>query len=164
MCDSKSPSVSRILLRRSQQCYNFNNDLKNAIISMVSTRLLIFKSSCLFNNPVLTVPSAVITIIIPVPFLLHSLFVFLPPRYLSLFLLSFNFKLWSAGTANSTFWHVLFFVDYRLVCSSVQDWVICLHFKILERILGCAYTIWSYGHIETSCTIPYGSPCPPSRV
>ena len=31
-------------------------------------------------------------------------------------------------------------------------------------IMGCAYTICSYSQIQISCTIPRGSPCPPSRV
>ena len=33
-----------------------------------------------------------------------------------------------------------------------------------EQMLGCAYTICSYGHILISCTIPSRSPCPPSRI
>ena len=32
------------------------------------------------------------------------------------------------------------------------------------EILGCAYTICSYGQIYISCTIPSGSPYPPSRL
>ena len=32
------------------------------------------------------------------------------------------------------------------------------------QMLGCAYTICSYGQIKISCTIPRGSPCLPSRV
>ena len=32
------------------------------------------------------------------------------------------------------------------------------------RILGFASTIWSYGQISISCTIPSGSPSPPTRV
>ena len=41
--DSKSPQVTRTLL-------NILAHLKNAIVSMVSTRPLIFKSSSLFNK------------------------------------------------------------------------------------------------------------------
>ena len=48
-------------------------------------------------------------------------------KYLSFFPLSFNFTLWSAGTAKSTILQVLFFVvvvvvvDYYEVQSSGQD-------------------------------------------
>ena len=31
-------------------------------------------------------------------------------------------------------------------------------------MLRCAYTFCSYGQIPASCTIPSGSPCPPSRI
>ena len=33
-----------------------------------------------------------------------------------------------------------------------------------EQMLGCAYTIYSYDQISIPCTVPNGSPCPPSRV
>ena len=34
----------------------------------------------------------------------------------------------------------------------------------LGRILGCAYTICSYGQTSISCTVLSGSPCPPSHA
>ena len=34
----------------------------------------------------------------------------------------------------------------------------------LGQVLGCAYTICSYGQIQISCTSPSGSPCLPNRV
>ena len=56
-----------------------------------------------FTNPLVTVPSAKIIIGITVTFMFHSFFSSLARyRYLSLFSLSFNFTLWSAGTAKST--------------------------------------------------------------
>ena len=48
-------------------------DLSNAVW-MVSARLLISKSSSLFNNPSVTVPRAPITISIAVIFIFHSFF------------------------------------------------------------------------------------------
>ena len=86
---------------------------------MVSTYLLIFKSSILFINPLGIVQSAPITIGITVAFVFHRFFfvfvffVFFQFSsqiyiYLSLFSLSFNFTLWAAGTAKSTIQQVLF--------------------------------------------------------
>ena len=36
--------------------------------------------------------------------------------------------------------------------------------RFLWLILVCAYTIWYYGQISVSCTIPGGSPFLPSRI
>ena len=78
---------------------------------MVSTRPFISKSSCPFINPLVIVPRAPITISINVTFMFHSFFSTLArSRYLSLFLFSFNFTLWSARTVKSTILQVLFFL------------------------------------------------------
>ena len=62
-----------------------------------------------FCNPWVTVQNAPITIGIIVTFMFHSFFNFLArSSYLSFFLHSFSFFLWSAGTAKST----IFVVDY----------------------------------------------------
>ena len=57
--------------------------------------------------------------------------------YVSLFSLSFNFTLWSAGAATSTIRQVFCFffnfVQLHLVWSSGRDSVICLHLKIQEE-------------------------------
>ena len=106
LSDNKSPQVSRTFL-----CILaiFNN----ALVWMVSTRSLIFKSFCSFTNPLETVPIAPITISITVTFLFHSSFSSLArSQYLILFSLSFNFTLWSAGTAKSAIRQVFFFVDH----------------------------------------------------
>ena len=87
----------------------------------------------------------------------------------SLFSLSFSFILWSAGTAKSGFFVV---VDNHSVWSSGRDEMIHLYLKTPERfmrflfgrILGCAYTICSYGQMKSFCSIPCGAPCPLSRV
>ena len=87
--DSKSLQVSRTRLR-------ILAVLSNAVVWIVSTRPPTFKSSRPFNNPVVTVPNAPITIGTIVTFMFHSFFNFLArSRYLSFFSLSFRFILWS---------------------------------------------------------------------
>ena len=81
-----------------------------ALVWMVSTRLPTSKSSRPFNNPLVTVPKAPITIGIIVIFMFHSFFNSLArSRYLSLFSHSFGFILWSAGTAKSIILQIFFF-------------------------------------------------------
>ena len=96
LSDNKSPQVYRTLLSTLA-------DLNSVIIWMVSTRPFNSKSSTLFNNPLVTIPRVPITIGIVVTFKFHSFFNSLArSRYLSYFLLSFNFTLWSAGQGKST--------------------------------------------------------------
>ena len=100
--DSKSLQVSRTRL-------SILAVLSNALIWIVSTRLLTSKSSRPFNNPLVTVPNAPITIGTIVNFMFQSFFNSLArSRYLSFFSLSFRFILWSAGTAKSTILQILF--------------------------------------------------------
>ena len=102
LSDSKSPQVSGTLL----SILAFLND---AVVWMVSTRPPTSNSCSPFNNPLVTVPKAPITISIIVTVMFHSVFNSLArSRYVS-FSLSFNFILWSAGTAKSTISQVLFF-------------------------------------------------------
>ena len=76
---------------------------------IVSTRPLTYKSSRPFNNPLVTVPNAPITIGTIVTFMFHSFFNSLArSRYLFFFSLSFRILLWSAGTAKSTILQILF--------------------------------------------------------
>ena len=78
---------------------------------MVSTRPPTSKFSRLFNNPLVIVPNAPITIGTIVTFMFHSFFSSLArSRYLSFFSLSFGFILWSDGTAKSTILQILFFL------------------------------------------------------
>ena len=65
LSDNKSPQVSRTLL-------NILAVLNNAVVWMVSTRPLTYKSSSPFNNPLVTVPKAPITIGIIVTCMFHS--------------------------------------------------------------------------------------------
>ena len=95
------------------------------LVWMVSTRPPTSKSSRPFNNPLVTVRKAPITIGIIVTFMFHSFFNSLARLwYLYLFSHSFRFILWSARTAKSTvlqFFFFFFFVDYYKVWSSGQD-------------------------------------------
>ena len=103
LSDSKSPQVSRTLL-------SILAVFNNAVVWMISTRSPTSKSSRPFNNPLVTLPKAPITIGIIVTFMLHSFFNSLArSRYLSLFSHAFSFILWSAGTAKSTILQIFFF-------------------------------------------------------
>ncbi len=105
LSDSKSPQVSRTLL-------SILAVLNNAVVWMASTRLPTSKSSNPFNNPLVTVPKAPITIGIIVTCMFHSFFNSRArSMYLSFFSDSFSFILWSAGKAKSLL-QVLFFLDY----------------------------------------------------
>ena len=130
----------------------------NAVVWMVSTRSPTSKSSMPFNNPLVTVPKAPITIGIIVTFMFHSFFNSLVgSRYLSLFSHSFNFILWSARTAKSTILQILFFCCWLLwdlvFGSRLGDPFVyqsptgvCVH-HFLGQVLGCAYTICWHGQI-----------------
>ena len=174
--DSKSPQVSRTLL-------SILVDLNNAIVWIVSTLPLITKSSSPCTNPMVTVPSAPISLGITVTFMFHRFFFSSPSksRYLSLF------SLWvlprhqpeqqSPLFGSSSFFLFFFFFFFLLltiiglvVWPRLDDsFVPQNHNKFctphfLRWILDCAYTICSYGEISISCTIPNGSPSPPSHV
>ena len=85
--------------------------LNNAVVWIVSTFLLIYKSLSPFTNPSGIVPSAPITTGITITFMFHSFFSSLAKsRNLSLFILSFIFTLLSVGIAESTIWQALFFL------------------------------------------------------
>ena len=67
LSDSKYPQVSRIFL-------GIHANLNNTVVGIVSTCLLILKSSCPCTNPVVTVSSAPITIGFTVTFMFHIFF------------------------------------------------------------------------------------------
>ena len=71
--DSKSPQVYRTLLSSLAV-------RDNGIVWMVSTRSPTSKSFRPFNNPLITVPKAPITICIIVTFMFHSLFFLIPEQ------------------------------------------------------------------------------------
>ena len=117
-------------------------DLKISVVWVVSTRPLISKSSSPCMNSLVTVPRAPSTIAITVTFILHSFFNSqVRSKYLSFFLLSFNFTLWSTGTVKSAILQILFiyllifFFDYYKGGSSGWDQVIRLYVKISETFV-----------------------------
>ena len=122
LSDSKSPQVSRALL-------SILAILNNSVVWTVSTNPNISKSFSPCTNPLVTVLRAPITIGITITFLFHSLFNSLARlRYLSFFSLSFNFTLWSAGTAKSTILLVLSFLLIIIRSGRLSEirWSICI--------------------------------------
>ena len=104
----KSPQVFRTSLR-------ILAVLSNAVLWIVSTRPATSKSSRPFHKPLVIVPNSPITIGAIVTFMFHSFFNSLArSRYLSFFSLSLRFILWSAGTAKSTVFQILFFLLFLL--------------------------------------------------
>ena len=78
------------------------------MVKIVLIRSPIFHSSNPFSKLMGTIPSTPITIGIAITFMLHSFLISLAgSEYLSCFLLSLIFSLWSAGVAKSTIWQVL---------------------------------------------------------
>ena len=124
LSDSKSPQVSRTLL-------SILTVFNNAVVWMVSTRSPTSKSSKPFDDPLVTVSKASITIGIIVTFMFHSFFNSLArSRYLSLFSRSFSFILWSAGTADFLFFFFFFFFFWLIIIRSGLRaeirWSVCI--------------------------------------
>ena len=123
LSDSKSPQVSRTLL-------SILAVFNNAVVWVVSTRPLTSKSSRLFNNPLVTLPKAPVTIGIIVTFMFHSFFQFSSKVEVLISLFTFfqfySVNSWDSKTNN--FADFLCFVDYE-VWSSSRDYVICLYLK-----------------------------------
>ena len=115
LSDSKSPQVSRKLL----SILAVSN---NAVFWMVSARQPTFKSSRTFNNPLVTVPKALIIIGIIVTFMFDGFFQFSSKVEVIISLLRF-FKFYSVISWDSKVDNFadFFFVDYYKVWSSGQD-------------------------------------------
>ena len=90
---SESPQVSRTLL-------SILAVLNNAVLWMVSTTPLIFKSSRPFNNSFFTVPKALMTIGIIVTFMFQSFFQFLVRVQVLILLFTF-FQFYSVVSQDS---------------------------------------------------------------
>ena len=115
--DQRWPMVSRWsfsnskFLQVSRTILNILADLSNVLFRMVSDHLLISKFSSSCTNSLVTASKAQITVGITVIFMFHTFFNSLArSRYLSVFLFSFSFTLWSPRTAKSTIRQVLFFL------------------------------------------------------
>ena len=93
LSDSKSTQVSRTLL-------SIQTVPNNAVILMVSTRPPTSKSSRPFDNPLVTVPKAPITICIIVTFMFHSFFQFSSKVKVLIILFTF-FQFYSAVSRDS---------------------------------------------------------------
>ena len=92
----------------SRTCLKILAVLSNAVFWIVSICPPTSKSSRPFNNPLVIVPKAPITIGTIVTFMFYSFFNSLVrSRYLFFFSLSFRFILWFAGTATSTILQIL---------------------------------------------------------
>ena len=116
--DSKSPQLSRTRFR-----------ILAVLSNAVSTRPPTSNSSRPFNNPFVIVPKAPVTIGTIVTFMFHRFFNSLArSRYLSFFLLSFRFILWSAGTAKSTILQILFslLIIIRSGLLTEIRWSVCM--------------------------------------
>ena len=163
LSDSKSPQVSRTRFR-------ILAVLSNAVVWIVSTRPPTSKSSRPFNNPLVIVPNAPITIGTIVTFMFHSFFNSLvKSRYLSFFSLSFRFILWSAGTAKSTILQILFLL-LIIMRSGLLDgisWSVCIlksHWSLCELFSRtcaglCIYHLfewsnWNFLHISQWIILP----------
>ena len=163
LSDRKSPQVSRTRL-------SILAVLSNAVVWIVSTRPPTFKYSRPFNNPLVTVPNAPITIGTIVTFMFHSFFNSLArSMYLSFFSLSFRFILWSAGTANSTIFQILFLllIIMRPGLLARLRWSVCIlksHRSLCESFSRtgaglCIYYLfvwsnWNFLYISQWITLP----------
>ena len=136
LSDSKSSQVSRnrlIILAV----------LSNAVIWIVSTRPPTSKSSRNFNNPLVIVPKAPITICTIVTFMFHSFFNSLArSRYLSIFSHPFRFILWSAGTAKSNYANSLFLllIIIRSGLLTGIKWSVCMLNSHRSLCVSCSRT------------------------
>ena len=163
LSDSKSAQVSRTHLR-------ILAVLSNAVVWIFSVRPPISKRSRPFNNPLVIVPNAPITIGTIVTFMFHSFFNSLArSRYLFFFSLAFRFFLWSAGTAKSTILQIIFFllIITRSGLLAGIWWSVCM-FKSHRRLCVafsrtgaglCIYHLfvwsnWNFLHISLRTTLP----------
>ena len=163
LSDSKFPQVSRTRL-------SILAVPSNGVVWIVSTRPPTFKSSRPFNNPLVTVPNAPITIGTIVTFMFHSFFQFSSKvEVLILFSPSFRFILWSAGTAKSTILQILFLllVIMRFGLLAGIKWSVCMlksHRSLCESFSRtgaglCIYHLfvwsnWNFLHISQWITLP----------
>ena len=144
LSDSKSSQVSRTCLR-------ILAVLSNAVIWIVSTRPPTSKSSRPFNNPLVIVPKAPITIGTIITFLFYSFFKSLARlRYLSFFSHSFRFIQWSTGTVKLTILQILFILLIIIrsgLLTGIWWSVSILSLLLLSSLL---YSWWVF-HTNSNC-------------
>ena len=135
-----------------------------AVVWMVSTRPLTFKSPSPCTNPLATVLRAPVTIGINVTFMFHCFFSpLVRSTYLSFFSLSFNCTPWSVRRAKSTIQQLLFFYCPSLglvVWPRLGD-LFVFHYPrefcashSQGQIPGCAHTISSHDQISVFAHFP----------
>ena len=121
LSDSKSPQVSRTLL-------DILAVFNNAVVWMVPTRSPTSKSSRPFNNPLVTVPKAPLTIGMIVTFMFHKFFQ-LSSKVEALISLFTFFQFYSVVSQDSKvdnfadFLFFFFFVDYY---KAEIRWSVCI--------------------------------------
>ena len=133
------------------------------------------------SEMLVTVPSAPITIVITVTFIFNCFFLQFSSKVLVFISLFSFFQFYPVvnrnGKVNCSAWTAFFFFCFvfwltqgLVVWLRLDDPFVSQNFGELWAshspgwILGCTYTICSYGQIQTFCTIPSGSLTPPSRV
>ena len=151
LSDSKSPKVSGTLL-------SILAVFNNAVVWMVSTRSPTSKSSRPFNNPLVTVPKAPITIGIIVTFMFHSFFNSLArSRYLSLFTFFQFYSVVSRDSKVDNFAEFLFLLIMirsgllakirRSVCMSKSHRSLCVSFSRTCAGL-CIYHLLAWSNLN----------------
>ena len=147
LSDSKSPQVSRTLHR-------IMAILNNAVVWIVSTRPSVSKSSSPFNNPLVTLLKAAITIGIIVTFMHNSFFQF-PSKDEVLILLFTFFQFYFVVSHNCqvhNFTSSLFLLLLLLLLIIIRSGLLAE----ISHPFGCQ--IW------ISCTSSIEFPCPPSHI
>ena len=173
---SKSPQASRTLL---SILVNLNNAevwmvvLNDGVGLMVSTRPVTSKSPSPFNNPLVIVPKAPITIGIIVTFMFHSFFFnsLARSRYFFFFFTFFRFySVVSRDSKVDNFANSLFFLLLIInrpgllaeirwsVCTSKSHWSLCVSFsRTGTRVCIYHLFVWSklnFLHISQWITLP----------
>ena len=125
LSDSKSPQFSRTLP-------SILVVLNNAIVWMVSTCPPTSKSSSPFNNPLVTLPKASITVDIIVIFMFHSLFVFfsillqIRGTYTSFHIFFQFYSVVSWDSKVNNFANTFFFIIIRSGLLAEIRWSVCM--------------------------------------
>ena len=139
LSDSKSPQVSRTLL-------SILAVLNNAVVSMVSTRPPTSETSRPFNNPLVTVPKAPITIGIIITFMFHIFFQFSSKVEVLIFLFTF-FQFYPVISRNSKVDNYANSLYYYYCCCCCCCWCCCYYFILLYLFLFIYYYYYYIGRI-----------------